>query len=224
MPCVPSKGRNPGATDFNLDEENTAESPSEFLRQTFLGLCQWCTKLLVSIILTETILWGKKSAILLEFYFADIQTEWKNIFLVLIQPKLPHFTWIKNKKELQISLLIFIVHKIHFFEGKIQGITVSNCLIFSPGQHHVIEKNLFLSSPFNTVTSLANLHVAHVFLPFLSPMQLHNFTPHPESVCVGGHGDTAEHWGYLILHSGTNSLLLLLQPTKMCDICSILAI
>lgn len=68
---------------------------------------------------------GKKSAILFKFYFADIQTEWKNTFLVLIQPKLPHFTWIKNKKELQISLLVFIVQKIHFFEGKIQGITVS---------------------------------------------------------------------------------------------------
>lgn len=109
----------------------------------------------------------------LNFLSADIQVKWKNTFLVFIQPKLPHFTWIKNKKELQISLLIFIVQKIHFFDGKIQAITVSNSLIFPLGKHHIIEKNLFLSSAFNIVTSLSNLQVAHMcsclfFLPCCS--------------------------------------------------------
>lgn len=116
------------------------------------------------------------------------------------------------------------MQKIHFFEGKIQGITVSNCLIFPLGKHHIIEKNLFLSSAFNIVTSPSNLQVAHMCGPFLSPVLLHNYSPYPGSVCVGGHGDTAGVSCYLILHPGTNSLLLLPQATKICDICSILAV
>lgn len=144
MPFVPSKGRSPGATDFNLDEENTAEPPSEILRQIVLGLCQWCTKLLISIILTETFLRGKEKYYFLFFFLnflsAGIQTEWKNILLFLIQPKPPHFPQVKNKKELYISFLLLIVQKIHLFEGKIQGITVSNSLMFPPGKHRVIKR------------------------------------------------------------------------------------
>lgn len=49
------------------------------------------------------------------FLSAEIQLEWKNTFLEVVQPKLPHFTCIKNKKELQNPVLLFTVQKTHFF-------------------------------------------------------------------------------------------------------------
>lgn len=50
------------------------------------------------------------------FFMQKSRLNGKNTVLEVIQPKLTHFTCIKNKKELQNPVLLFTVQKTHFFE------------------------------------------------------------------------------------------------------------
>lgn len=81
--------------------------------------------------------------------------------------------------------------------------------MFPPGKQCAIEKNLLFPS---------NLQVAHM-CSMTAPHTLNLFV----WVAMETQLSTVVS-SYLILLSGTNSLLQLLQATKICDICSVLAV